>query len=225
MISSTFALVLAALPLAFGAHYYPAGNATSSYLPTATGSAGPVQTVSVGKNGLTFTPDTVSAKIGDEIVFEFFPKNHSIVQADFNNPCNPAAAADSIIFSGFIPSAAPGRPANQTFTITVKDDKPIWLYCAALLPKPHCSVGMVAVINPPKQGPNTLDAFRLLAAKTNTSTVPATPPPTGGHVETVTPSGTPTGGRPAEFTGAASSFVVSSGVVGGIMAVFAGIML
>jgi plastocyanin len=146
MVSATFVAVLAAIPMAY-AQYYPSGNITTAYLPTATGSPSPAYTVAVGKNGFTFTPDTVVAKIGEKITFQFFPKNHSVVQADFNDPCNPAAVTGSI-FSGFIPVAAPG-PSNQTFTITVKDDKPIWLYCAALAPKPHCSVGMVAVINPP----------------------------------------------------------------------------
>ncbi|KAF2791516.1 Cupredoxin [Melanomma pulvis-pyrius CBS 109.77] len=221
MVSSTFVAVLfGVLPLALAAHY-DTGNATSAYYPSATNSPSPVQTVSVGKGGLIFTPDTIVAKVGEEITFQFFPKNHSVVQADFNNPCNPAAGLGSI-FSGFIPSATPG-PSNQTFTITVKDDKPIWLYCAALLPKPHCSAGMVAVINPPKEGPNSLDAFRLLAAKTNTSTAPATP---RGDVETTTPSPSATNtGGPILSTGAASSLVVGGGAIGGLMVVFAGLLL
>ncbi|KAF2873716.1 Cupredoxin, partial [Massariosphaeria phaeospora] len=147
--------------------------------PSGTGTASPsVQTVTVGQNGLTFTPDTIRANVGDAITFQFFPKNHSVVQADFNNPCNPKEGG---IFSGFsFPTSA--GPANQTFTITVQDDKPVWLYCSALQPKPHCAAGMVAVINPPAQGPNTLDAFRNQAAKTNTSTSPLTGP-SGGEVE------------------------------------------
>ncbi|KAF2744982.1 hypothetical protein M011DRAFT_385142, partial [Sporormia fimetaria CBS 119925] len=104
---------------------------------------------------LVFTPDTIQANIGDQITFEFFPKNHSVVQADFNNPCNPK---EDGIFSGFFPTA--NGAANRTFTITVEDKKPIWLYCSALQPQPHCKQGMVAVINPPAEGPNTLEAFR-----------------------------------------------------------------
>ncbi|KAF2264775.1 hypothetical protein CC78DRAFT_462955 [Lojkania enalia] len=144
MFSSTL-VALAALPLAF-AQYYPQANATSTYAPSASGTAAPaVQTVTVGLGGLIFTPDTIHAKAGEKIAFEFYPKNHSVVQADFDNPCNPS---DNAIFSGFFPTTAPG-PNEKTFEITVKDDKPIWLYCAALLPSPHCAQGMVAVINPP----------------------------------------------------------------------------
>lgn len=116
MVSSTFvAVLLGGLPLAFAAHY-DTGNATSAYYPTATNSPSPVQTVSVGKGGFVFTPDTIVAKIGEEITFQFFPKNHSVVQADFNNPCNPAAAPGSI-FSGFIPSAAPGPSVSTSILL------------------------------------------------------------------------------------------------------------
>ena len=122
MVSSTLVAVLGALPLAFAASSppytssspyaslppYTSGNATSTYQPTATSTTRPsVQTVAVGKDGFVFTPNTIVAKVGEEITFQFFPKNHSVVQADFNNPCNPAAAADRI-FSGFIPVAPPG---------------------------------------------------------------------------------------------------------------------
>ena len=30
----------------------------------------------VGQNGLTFTPDQVTANAGDTVTFVFFPKNH-----------------------------------------------------------------------------------------------------------------------------------------------------
>jgi plastocyanin len=218
MVSSTLIAALAgALPLVYADYYYPSANATVSYAPSATGTAKPsVQTVSVGKDGLVFTPDTITAKVGEEIEFQFFPKNHSVVQADFNNPCNPSEGG---IFSGFIPS--PAGAANKTFTITVKDDKPIWLYCAALLPKPHCAQGMVAVINPPANSPNTLDAFRQLASTTNTSTAPSNP--SGGDVENTPPTPS-SSGTPPDDTGAASALVASGSVVG-FVAAFAAFML
>lgn len=144
MISFTVITALAALPIAF-AEYYPSNSLSISYAPAPTTTSDPsIQTVSVGKDGLVFTPDTITANIGDQITFQFFPKNHSVVQSDFKNPCNPSEAG---IFSGFIPSA--DGPANETFAITVKDEKPVWLYCAAVVPRSHCAAGMVAVINPP----------------------------------------------------------------------------
>ncbi|KAF2011253.1 hypothetical protein BU24DRAFT_485855 [Aaosphaeria arxii CBS 175.79] len=224
MVSSNILIAaLGALPLAF-AGYYDAANATSIRPATPTGTASPsVATVAVGQNGLTFTPDTIHAEVGSEIVFQFFPKNHSVVQADFNNPCNPAA--DGGIFSGFVPSAQ--GAAEQTFKITVEDEKPIWLYCSALLPRPHCAQGMVAVINPPAHGLNTLDAFRQLAAGTNTSTSPTVV--SGGQIQSgsPTPSNTPsstTGINQPSETGAASSLTWNMGAVGGVLALVFGLL-
>ncbi|KAF2734067.1 hypothetical protein EJ04DRAFT_396162, partial [Polyplosphaeria fusca] len=137
--------------------------------------------VAVGKDGLRFTPDTVDAPVGAEISFQFFPKNHSVVQSNFENPCNPI---ENAIFSGFVPV----QNGTSFFTIKVQDDKPVWLYCAQNAPSPHCKAGMVFAINPPKEGPNTLDAFKQLAsAVTANSTAPSAV--NGG--EFTTPSNTP----------------------------------
>ncbi|KAF1978775.1 hypothetical protein BU23DRAFT_524290 [Bimuria novae-zelandiae CBS 107.79] len=234
MVSTSFvAVVFSALPLAFASYpaAYPVANgtATSAVYPTGTGSAGPSkQTVSVGKDGLVFTPDTIHAKKGDEIVFEFFPKNHAVVEADFNNPCNPSADGKGI-FSGFIPSAA-GR-ANKTFTVTIEDDqKPIWLYCPQNNPKPHCVAGMVAVINPPQYSHNTLNAFRMKAALVTGNATAPSGGPTGGQVTTPgapsTPSGSPSpsGSSPEESTGGAGSSLAANGLVG-LVGLFAALML
>jgi plastocyanin len=58
--------------------------------------------VSVGKNGLTFEPNEIRAQQGDVIEFRFWPRNHSVVAGDFNNPCRPAE--DNGFFSGFFPT-------------------------------------------------------------------------------------------------------------------------
>jgi plastocyanin len=266
MVPSSFILVLGALPLAF-AGYHPAASSTAvsaAAYPTGTATAAS-HTVAVGKDGLTFSPDTLRANIGDEITFQFFPKNHSVVRADFKNPCNPATAAEGI-FSGFVPTAA--GPSNQTFTITVKDDKPIWLYCSANRPSAHCAAGMVAVINPPLQGPNNLEGFKALAAKTNSSTNPNPAVVQGGKLKgsiapqngtsqnststrapvssTAVPSsilstgvlpspvlppnsasslGSSTTSQPLQATNAASTLVVSTGAIGGLMAMIASLMM
>jgi plastocyanin len=49
-------------------------------------------TINVGESGLTFTPDTTTADIGDTIEFHFFASLHSAVQGDFNNPCQRASS-------------------------------------------------------------------------------------------------------------------------------------
>lgn len=90
--------------------------------------------VTVGKNGLTYDPPTLHAEIGARIQFDFFPKNHSVVQSSFADPCHPLASGG--FFSGFVPTKE--GQSSTTFTIEVKDKKPIWFYCAQ---GPHCQSG------------------------------------------------------------------------------------
>lgn len=54
------------------------------------GSAAETITVEVGKGGKKFSPNSVIAKEGDIVEFHFNSK-HSVVAADFDNPCQPAA--------------------------------------------------------------------------------------------------------------------------------------
>lgn len=60
------------------------------------------QIVQVGANGLVFTPDTITAPIGSQVQFNFYPRNHSVVSSVFGNPCQP----DGRIFSGYMPVSA-----------------------------------------------------------------------------------------------------------------------
>lgn len=98
--------------------------------------------VSVGQNGLTFTPNIVVAAPGDKVDFHYFPKNHSVVQSSFAAPCVPIKP-DGGIFSGFQPTKA---ESPLVFEVTVNDTTPIWIYCAQ---EKHCEMGMSMVINQP----------------------------------------------------------------------------
>jgi plastocyanin len=90
----------------------------------------------VGETGLTFSPDTITADVGDEIAFDVYPP-HSVTEGDgFGNPCKFKPGG---FFSGF-------SSTKQTFTIMITDTNPIWLYCSQIS---HCQSGMVAVINAP----------------------------------------------------------------------------
>jgi plastocyanin len=110
------------------------GGGTSA---TATASAASsVHTVAVGKDGLAFTPDTLTAAKGDIIEFTF-GQGHSVELSTFSNPCNPVDTG--AIYSGF-------PTASDMFTVTVNDTNPMWLYCSKTF---HCQSGMVMVVNPP----------------------------------------------------------------------------
>lgn len=63
-------------------------------------SSGSIQSVNVGQSGLTFSPDTLNVAAGDKVEFHFFPGDHSVTQASFDNPCHPLNS--SSFFSGFV---------------------------------------------------------------------------------------------------------------------------
>jgi plastocyanin len=71
-----------------------ANSTPSSTAPHAT------HTVKVGpkENPHQYVPHNITAAVGDVIVFEFYPRNHSVVKADFMAPCVPAAGG--IFYSG-----------------------------------------------------------------------------------------------------------------------------
>jgi plastocyanin len=43
--------------------------------------------IRVGADGLTYTPSNISAALGDTVTFEFHPKNHTVTQSSFLQPC------------------------------------------------------------------------------------------------------------------------------------------
>ncbi|KAH9869938.1 hypothetical protein J1614_006859 [Plenodomus biglobosus] len=144
-------------------------------LSTGSGAAGAAEgmvTVHIvqvgGPNGsLTFVPNNVKAAPGDLVQFQFHPKNHSVAQSTFDNPCVPIQNImpnkTDAFFSGFMPTNASAAATNQllTYTVPVKDDKPVWFYCTQ---GQHCQAGMVGAINAPESGNKTVASFTALAA-------------------------------------------------------------
>ncbi|KAL2064434.1 hypothetical protein VTL71DRAFT_4928 [Oculimacula yallundae] len=135
----------------------------AAVLATASAQAGTTIQVTVGKGGNIYTPNDIKAEIGTNIEFSFFPMNHTVTESSFKDPCQPL---ENGFFSTFVPTR--DSPSGSTFTITVKDKKPIWLYCGQ---GRHCQTGMVAAINAPATG-NTFEAFTLLAKNATASTSP-----------------------------------------------------
>ncbi|KAK2759417.1 hypothetical protein FQN54_002895 [Arachnomyces sp. PD_36] len=148
-----------------------AQSQTGSAAPQSTGST---HWVSVGEDGLTFTPDSLDAAVGDEVVFSFFPSNHAVVRSTFDKPCAPMPSnMDGAVYSGF-PDTSNGE-SDEVFTMWVNDTKPIWLYCP-----PHCSKEMVMVINPEKNSDSTLDAYKQASANASPAEPANEDPPVVG---------------------------------------------
>ncbi|KAB8239033.1 cupredoxin domain-containing protein [Aspergillus alliaceus] len=143
------------------------GSSASHTTTSSTSAPSAIHSVDVGEDGFTFDPDTLAVSPGGKVEFHFYPGNHSVVQAAFSRPCHPLS--ESNFFSGFIPATDGESP--EVFTLTVNDTKPIWYYCGQV---GHYQDGMVGVINPPGNGPDTLDAFKSAASEASDITVPTT---------------------------------------------------
>ncbi|KAH7080932.1 Cupredoxin [Paraphoma chrysanthemicola] len=196
-----------------------------------------------GPNGsLAFYPNNVVAQPGDLVQFQFHPKNHSVVQSTFDQPCVPIqnvmANKTDAFFSGFMPTnASLGATANVlTYTIRVKDTKPVWFYCSQ---GKHCQAGMVGAVNAPPSGNKTMQAFIALAANAAENLSPGqaggsqagnTPPSPSGTSPTGTTGGntpqSPSGSSPAQQSANVAAGISSQSLLGlGAAAVAAFAML
>ncbi|KAJ7110078.1 hypothetical protein C8R44DRAFT_634301 [Mycena epipterygia] len=123
-----------------------------------------------GANGLLeYSPEAllilVEKKSGDVVVFHFNPKNHTVSQSAFATPCG---LKEGGFHSGFMPVAANSSvDTRPTFSVTVNDTTPVWVYCgqAAGTPASHCGAGMVFAINCPtdSNAPNSFTNFKAAA--------------------------------------------------------------
>ncbi|PFH54600.1 hypothetical protein AMATHDRAFT_52238 [Amanita thiersii Skay4041] len=157
-----------------------------------------------GKNGeLEFSPEAIGAQPGDQVIFHFNPKNHTVTQSSFANPCGPK---DGGFDSGFQPVMS--NQTQPTYTITVNDTNPIWVYCRQTVPASHCGKGMVFAVNCGADGsPNSFTGFKnaalavgaaAAATSSSGSGYPGYPLPSATVPSVPTPSSTPTtstGGR------------------------------
>jgi plastocyanin len=139
-----------------------------------------------GSAANVFSPETVKAKVGDRINFEFHPKNHTVTQSSFAEPCTRqrnTVTQELGVDSGFL-SVKPEDTEIPVWIIEVKQDTaPIWMFCNQ---GNHCNSGMVFAINPPEEGERTFATFKEKAKTANHPdpaegvTADFTPPPPPG---------------------------------------------
>ncbi|EER26916.1 hypothetical protein D8B26_005523 [Coccidioides posadasii str. Silveira] len=177
--------------------------------------------VSDNEGALKFYPDDLQVELGEMVQFQFHPKNHSIVQSTFDRPCEPMSRSTpgmAGIRSGFMPVEADSE-MMPVFTIMVNDTKPMWFYCGQ---GKHCQNGMVMAINAVAGSNRTVEAYRALAAKADSS-------PNGGPSNTIPNTGLPSPtGSAAEQTQnaapkAAAHVAGLSGVLMAVAAIIAGL--
>jgi plastocyanin len=137
--------------------------------------------VKVGGDNLVFSPEAIFANVGDQVVFEFHAKNHSVTQSSLAKPCSKA---DGGFDSGLMPVAANQTDNFPTYTITVNDTKPIWAYCkqGVNTAASHCGKGMIFSVNcGPDGAPNSFQTFKAeaLAIGSSLAAAAATASPSG----------------------------------------------
>jgi plastocyanin len=161
--------------------------------------------IQVGGDGgsLVFSPEAVAAEAGDQVVYHFNPKNHTVTQSSFAGPCTHK---DGGFDSGFRPVGADMATSDRpTYTVTVNDTQPIWVFCnqAANTPNSHCGAGMVHAINCGADGaPNSFTNFKKSALDIGAKLkADAQYPPTSTSMPyNAYPSPTPTSASPSGKT-------------------------
>ncbi|GAO13384.1 uncharacterized protein UV8b_00636 [Ustilaginoidea virens] len=137
---------------------------------------GVTHSVVAGLGGLRFDPDNVVAQVGDVVEWHFLPRNHSVAQSSFADPCRPlGSGSGSGSGSGFFPGfefATEQGQARNVFQIVVRDMATIWYYCPQQAGD-HCQNGMVGVVNQNFDNPGvSLSRYRERAALTGRSVIP-----------------------------------------------------
>ncbi|RYP07879.1 hypothetical protein DL764_002245 [Monosporascus ibericus] len=133
-------------------------------------SAQRLHVVSVSGEGdwaLKFSPDNIKVPVGDMIQFQFRAGNHSVVQSNFDNPCEPIKMHTGAegFYSGYqLVAASEEMDLIPTYTVMVQDESPMWVYCSQ---GQHCQNGMVMVVNEntAANSSRSLEEYRNLAAE------------------------------------------------------------
>lgn len=172
-----------------------------------------------GSAGLVYSPQAISAAVGDQVVFQFQVKNHTVTQSSFASPCGKK---DGGFDSGFMPVAANVTGDFPTYTVVVNDTEPIWVYCAqaANTASSHCGAGMVFAINCGLDGAaNSFTNFKnsalavgaSLSSAAASATGSATDSPGYGYSPTTATTTTPAASSTGTASAAATTHTIAVG--------------
>ncbi|KAE8447355.1 hypothetical protein EG329_010913 [Mollisiaceae sp. DMI_Dod_QoI] len=220
MFYSTLPIVLSVLPLALAQYGNSKPTTASSQAASSTTAAAVagVHTVQVGASGnLAFSPNSITAAVGEIVEFVFFPPQHSVAQSSFAAPCTPFSNGTSFFSGGMTTSS--GTNAN-TFQITINDTAPIWFYCAF---PGHCEAGMGGVINQAPNSNKTIEAYIAAAANVGSTVAPSTVQ--GGVIgpaKAASSSGTSTSSSSSSTSSSKSAGIETRGAVRWVLLGFTG---
>ncbi|KAI9638416.1 uncharacterized protein MKK02DRAFT_42807 [Dioszegia hungarica] len=164
------------------------------------------QQIVVGMNMTrSYTPNTITANVGDVLNFTFVAGNHSVSQSSFSNPCKDLS--NGTVFSGYMPANITAGKTSS-YQVTINDTNPVWIYCAQ---GNHCQLGMVLSVNAPTSGNMTFSAFQGAANATGANTT---------STSSMSASGTGGAGASGASASAATSSKASAADVRSVVSAF-----
>ncbi|PHH49080.1 putative GPI-anchored cupredoxin [Ceratocystis fimbriata CBS 114723] len=122
------------------------------------------RTVWVGGD-LQISPQKLWANVGDKIEFHFLSGLHSVVEANYYDPCQHNGG----FASGHFSTDESDHQNSDVFVIEIVDDSPLWYYDGA---GSECMDGAVGVINPPRDRSRTIEVFKRGASVESRSSNP-----------------------------------------------------
>ncbi|RMZ76388.1 hypothetical protein DV737_g4860, partial [Chaetothyriales sp. CBS 132003] len=164
------------------AQAYP--TSSSAYTPPVGELLVQVVSVSDANGSLKYFPNSVQAPVGSIVQFQFHPKNHTVTESTFAEPCKPVALVNASLITATRPGLKSGfQPVSLSdtetpvYNVLINDTKPIWVYCGQTN---HCQKGMAMVINQNLSSTDkTIEAYIAAAAllplvSTNTTSTSTT---------------------------------------------------
>ncbi|RYO76591.1 hypothetical protein DL766_005504 [Monosporascus sp. MC13-8B] len=204
-----------------------ATTTTTSSSPTGTAT----HTVSVGLDH-KYIPDTIEAEVGDIINFKFYGANHSVVKAEFGQPCVPydmIHPGEESFFSGAIEQPDGNLSPLPTWTLRVNTTEPVFFYCSA--PESCITWKMIGVINPNRTRTRDEQVEFVTNGTTTFQLSPGEPipaeggPPPGGDSDDDAASPPPPADNSSEGGGGLAPGAIAGIAVGGAAVLIIGVAL
>ncbi|KAL5531919.1 hypothetical protein ACEPAF_5482 [Sanghuangporus sanghuang] len=161
-------------------------------------------------NTTTFSPQSVTARVGDIVFFNFTSGNHSATQSTFSSPCQPAHDTNNTI-NGFDSDFRPTANGTSVTILSVpildsNVNETMWFYDKA---PGACGSGAVGAINSNESSLETLAGFVRNAERLNGSAATSTSSASRSATTSTAPSSSSTGSSDSS-SDAQSLFAMSS---------------
>ncbi|KAI6715324.1 hypothetical protein JHW43_002174, partial [Diplocarpon mali] len=137
-------------------------SGSSSSAAAATYTASPLATIHLhvlaGTNP-AFVPNSVSAEVGDIVLFQFTSGNHSVTESTFDHPC---VRLPDGYDSGYMPNPNNAVVPTPEYSINISQNSSRWFYSKQ---SGECGSGMIFALNPSNE--QTAKLFQLNAISQN----------------------------------------------------------